>query len=245
MYYRVVSIFRPISRQNLPISLLLTITLAACVGPVKPVPTQESRETSPPPSEVAEAPKPVEPVPAERATIPDGPLPVPPLANGAQEPLVPTEPDTPVVEANPVLVTASRDAYTVTHATTATKTDAPLINTPFSIQVIPRQVMEDQQAVRLEDVTQNVSGVQRGFGYGEFAQQYHVRGFETNFNTFRNGFRLGQYGMDIANLDRVEVLKGPAAALYGRVDPGGLVNQVLKLPLVLSALCVATAIRLV
>ncbi len=228
MYYYVVSIFRAIVRQSLPISLLLTITLAACVGPVKPMPTQESQET-PPSTAATEAPQPTEPLPAQSA--PDKPLPVPPNGTGPQEPLVSTEPDTPVVEANPVLVTASRDVYTVTHATTATKTDTPLINTPFSIQAIPRQIMDDQQAVRLEDVTQNVSGVQRGFGYGEFAQQYHIRGFETNFNTFRNGFRLGQYGMDIANLDRVEVLKGPAAALYGRVDPGGLVNQVLKRPL--------------
>lgn len=224
-------ITRRISR-TVPGAFLIAIALTACIGPIKPVPTQQSQEAPPPPTATAEAPEAAEPAQTDTPpSVPIAPaLPLPPI--GAGQPIGSQgKEEMPVVEAKPVVVVASRESYAVTSSTTATRTDTPLMHTPMSIQVVPRQVMDDQQAIRLEDVTKNVSGVQRGFGYGDFAEQYHIRGFDSNFNTFRNGFRLGQYGFDIANLDRVEVLKGPAAALYGRVEPGGFVNQVLKRPL--------------
>lgn len=120
--------------------------------------------------------------------------------------------------------------YRVEEATTATKTDTPLRNTPQSVQVIDRQVMEDRQIIRLSEVAENVSGVQYAAGYGGLSSaDYYVRGFSTNGN-LRNGFRDFVFisPRDVANIERIEFLKGPASVLYGLSEPGGTVNTVTK-----------------
>ncbi|HUL76653.1 MAG TPA: TonB-dependent receptor, partial [Vicinamibacteria bacterium] len=133
-----------------------------------------------------------------------------------------------------VNVRDERGSYAEPEASTADKSDSPVMRTPFSVQVVPAQALVDQQAVRLQDVTRNVSGVQPAFGYGDQYEGFLIRGFETN-TTLRNGVRVGgeagRNGVDVANAERVEVLKGPAAILYGRLEPGGLVNVVTKRPL--------------
>ncbi|NJL64595.1 MAG: TonB-dependent siderophore receptor [Methylacidiphilales bacterium] len=136
-------------------------------------------------------------------------------------------------------VTGEEDSYQVPDATTATRTNTPLRDIPQSIQVIPRQVIEDRQVVRLSELADNVSGVQPERGYGGVSSQgYRIRGFLTNFETLRNGFP--DYGYfsprDVANVERVEFLKGPAAVLYGGsptqyAGGSGLVNTVTKKPL--------------
>lgn len=70
--------------------------------------------------------------------------PVPPPAERAQS----TSPDVPVVNVKPVYVMAQQESYHASHATTATKTDTPIMETPFSIQVVPQQVLKDQQTTR-------------------------------------------------------------------------------------------------
>lgn len=117
--------------------------------------------------------------------------------------------------------------YAVPNSTTATKTDTPIMETPVSIQVIPRKVMDDQQTISVGDALKNVSGVQPG-AY-TFYDNFMIRGFEAGQTTYRNGLR--QYtvtNLETANLNQVEVLKGPASILFGRVEPGGLVNLVTK-----------------
>lgn len=59
-------------------------------------------------------------------------------------------------------------SYNTPNASTATKTDTPIMETPLAIKVVPQQVLKDQQVTRLEDVYRNVSGVQAGFGYSNF-----------------------------------------------------------------------------
>jgi len=128
--------------------------------------------------------------------------------------------------------------YKVTDTVTATKTDTPIMETPFSIQVVPKQVLQDQQAVRLETAAENVSGTYSsrgagGIGGGQSAT--FLRGFET-FDYYRDGGRFnGGFVIngprEMANVERVEVLKGPASILYGRLEPGGMVNIVTKRPL--------------
>ncbi len=134
---------------------------------------------------------------------------------------------------NTIEIRADSDAtsYSVPNATTATKTDTPIMETPLSIQIVPQQVIQDQKATTLDQVLRNVSGVKSdAFATGEII---NLRGF-VSYTTFRNGFRLDDpNGAGIANLsnvDSVEVLKGPAAILYGRVEPGGVVNLVTKQP---------------
>jgi iron complex outermembrane receptor protein len=119
--------------------------------------------------------------------------------------------------------------YNRTSASTATKTDTPIMETPVSIQVVPRAVMDDQQAISVGDAVKNVSGVQPG-GY-TFYDNFILRGFDANFSTYRNGLRhQSTTALETANLERIEVLKGPAAVLYGRSEPGGLINLATKKP---------------
>lgn len=131
----------------------------------------------------------------------------------------------------PEMVVAEQpeQAYAVKQATTATKTDTPIIETPVSIQVVPQQVLQDQSAYRLQDAVKNVSGVQQRFSTGG-VDRFIVRGFDLGEAQYRNGIRLNNLNFDLANVEQVEVLKGPASVLYGRTEPGGLLNIVTKKP---------------
>ncbi|MFA5985011.1 MAG: TonB-dependent receptor [Methylococcaceae bacterium] len=131
--------------------------------------------------------------------------------------------------------------YTLPNATAGTKTDTPIIETPLNVQVISKQVLKDQQAITLGDALKNVSGVVvtpiTNFGNNRFdnggisATSITLRGFQSQ-TYFRNGFRLqqGAGARELANVEAIEVLKGPAAVLYGLVEPGGIVNVVTKQP---------------
>ncbi len=123
------------------------------------------------------------------------------------------------------------DHYTASNASTATKTNTPLMETPLSITVMPKAVIQDQQAVQLSDVTKNVSGVFQGTNLGGFVEQFIMRGFNTSYVNYYDGYRFpNASGMSLANAERVEVIKGTAANLYGRVEPGGMINVVTKRP---------------
>ena len=127
-------------------------------------------------------------------------------------------------------------AYHVPDAVAATKTDTPIMQTPVSVQVIPQQVLQDQQILRLDDAIQNVSGViPNNDSYGT-ADSFTIRGFDQNEVTYEDGIKVDQYttsgfSRDLANIEQVEVVKGPASVLYGRAEPGGLVDIVTKKPL--------------
>jgi iron complex outermembrane recepter protein len=124
--------------------------------------------------------------------------------------------------------------YKADTATTATKTDTPIFDLPVSIQVVPREVLDDRQVILLQDALETVSGVVPFAGGGSAFDNPRIRGFEAFRNVYRDGFRgrfFGNYIQSTAHLERVEVLKGPASVLYGRMEPGGLVNQVSKQPL--------------
>jgi iron complex outermembrane receptor protein len=133
-----------------------------------------------------------------------------------------------------VVVTGEQEAgYVVDDAATATRTDTPLRDIPQSIQVIPQQVLEEQQIIRTRDALRNVSGVGEGNGFGNSRETYVIRGFFTN-DVLRNGF-LERSNFrtfrETANLERIEILKGPASVLYGNLEPGGIVNLVTEVPL--------------
>lgn len=129
--------------------------------------------------------------------------------------------------------------YRLPNSSTATKTDTPIMETPFSVKVIPQQVMEDQQVIRVDQAVENVSGVIRSGANGLQRDTFTIRGFDTGGagNTYRNGVIFSQSlsqlstQREVANLDRIEVLKGPASLLYGRAEPGGVINYVTKQPL--------------
>lgn len=131
-------------------------------------------------------------------------------------------------------------AYTAPNASTATKTDTPIMQTPASVVVIPHQVLEDRQVTTVDQALQNASNIVVGGGgaAGDAApfSNISVRGFMADA-IFLDGTRLDNYGQSenvftqgFANVDKIEVLKGPAAILYGLVEPGGIVNIVTKQP---------------
>ncbi|MFT4053559.1 MAG: TonB-dependent receptor [Novosphingobium sp.] len=125
--------------------------------------------------------------------------------------------------------------YRATLSATATRTDSAIRDVPQSIQIVPRAVIEDQAAVRLTDVIQNVSSVQLNGTAGNRAETYSIRGFVSARYAI-NGFPLTS-GMDrpeaffdLANVERVEVLKGPASVMVGLSEPGGVINIVTRAP---------------
>ena len=126
--------------------------------------------------------------------------------------------------------------YSTNRATSATKTDTPIMETPASIQVVPREVIEDQNTPRVKDALENVSGVRPQPSLGTGAN-FIIRGFPNGNRIYRNGLGLiNGFGgldteLDTANVENIEVLKGPAAMLYGRIEPGGLININTKRPL--------------
>ncbi|MBW7902893.1 MAG: TonB-dependent receptor, partial [Rhodocyclaceae bacterium] len=143
-----------------------------------------------------------------------------------------------VAELATVEVRGSPDAgtsYAVRRASAATKTDTPLMETPVSIQVVPRAILDDRQAMSLPDaVNGNVSGVLGRTGAGYLYDNFILRGFgdTSGFGTaYRNGLMNRQDIYDVSNVEQIEIVKGPAAVLYGRIEPGGMVNYVTKKPL--------------
>jgi iron complex outermembrane recepter protein len=133
-----------------------------------------------------------------------------------------------------VVVTGEQEeGYQADEATTATRTDTPLREIPQSIQVIPRQVLEDQQVIQLEEAVRNVSGVTSGNTFADTQDGgFVIRGFPSFDLYLRNGFRDNAQGIrEFANVERVEVLKGPASVLYGNLEPGGVINFVTEMPL--------------
>lgn len=135
-----------------------------------------------------------------------------------------------------VVVTGERPTttdYRVPEASTATKIDADILDVPQSIQVIPNRLLEDRRVVRISEIADNVSGVEPFTGYGGVSSAgYYIRGFETDI-TLRNGFRASGFytPREVANIDRVEILKGPGSVLYGNFQPGGIVNTITEQPL--------------
>lgn len=141
----------------------------------------------------------------------------------------------PVAEGEEEEIVATGDkerGYRVPNTSTATKTDTPLRDVPGSIQVIPKQVITDQGVTRISDALRNVSGVAPQRDYSDDTDtRFNIRGFSNESATLRNGFRVGASEIAPNNIERIEVLKGPASVLYGQFEPGGVVNFVTKQPL--------------
>lgn len=79
-------------------------------------------------------------------------------------------------------------------------------------------------------MVKNVSGVFPGFTFGGLAEEFMLRGFNTGFVSYRDGFLFPAARLSLANVERVEVVKGAAANLYGRIEPGGMINLITKRP---------------
>ena len=136
-----------------------------------------------------------------------------------------------------VVTGAGRGAYRVPNASTATRTDTPIRDIPQSIQVVPQQVIRDQNITQLTEVIRNVPGTTPSQASSQIFGGFISRGFNVlafnSSNYLRNGFRdpAGSFVIDFTGVDRFEFLRGPASVLYGGGSPGGRINLVTKQPL--------------
>nr|ABK64085.1 putative ferrichrome-iron receptor [Janthinobacterium lividum] len=136
-----------------------------------------------------------------------------------------------------VTVSAERQHYRSLSATGATKTDALLMDLPQSVRVLTGDLLRDAGVTTLAGALDLASGIAKQSPLGGLWDSYAMRGFtgDPNFGSdyMINGFSSsrGYNGMrDGGNTQNVEVLKGPASALYGRGEPGGTVNITTKKP---------------
>jgi iron complex outermembrane receptor protein len=134
------------------------------------------------------------------------------------------------IELPPVQVTATR-------AETATKTDAPLIETPQAISVVTSSQMKEQAVQTIDQALRYTSGVVAETRGGASAREdfQYVRGFGPFGLNYLDGMKqpyasFGFFQNEPYFIDRIEVLKGPSSVLYGQNSPGGLVNLISKRP---------------
>jgi catecholate siderophore receptor len=115
-------------------------------------------------------------------------------------------------------------------ATTATRMNVPLKDIPQSVSVINSELLRSQAALSIQDALRNVPGVSIHLGEGR-RDQVLIRGFSAVNDQFLDGVRDdAPYYRDLSNVERIEVVKGPAAVLYGRGSSGGIVNRITKEP---------------
>ena len=130
-----------------------------------------------------------------------------------------------------IIVTGVSDGYLATNTVTATKTDTPLMNIPQTINVVTRDQLDDQAHHSLADILRYVPGTTVGQGEGN-RDQITLRGQNTTADFFLDGVRDDvQYYRGLYNIERVEILKGPYALIFGRGGGGGIINRVQKSPL--------------
>jgi catecholate siderophore receptor len=118
--------------------------------------------------------------------------------------------------------------YLTASSSAATKTLTPLLDVPQSITVVTQQLIHDQMMLSVGDVVRYVPGITAHQGENN-RDQVVIRGNSTSADFFVDGVRDDvQYYRDLYNLDRVEVLKGPNAMIFGRGGGGGVINRVTK-----------------
>ncbi|SAL72702.1 Fe(III)-pyochelin receptor [Caballeronia peredens] len=138
-----------------------------------------------------------------------------------------------VVSAQADALTEGSDSYRAKVATVAGKTPQAIREIPYSVSVLTRQRMDDQNMSTLEDALRYVPGVQAvdyGDGTAYFKARGNLLGIEFDGVSTVGGLQYLQQ-FDLAMYDRVEVLRGPSGVMDGTGEPGGTVNLVRKRPL--------------
>src|SRR6478672_9934355 len=133
-------------------------------------------------------------------------------------------------DADQIVVTGERVAYGVKATSTATKTPTDIRNIPQALSVISSAQIADQQVRSVGDLLLFVPGASYNSGEGN-RDTLVLRGNSSTADFFVDGVRDDvQYFRDFYNVERVEVLKGPNAMIFGRGGGGGILNRVLKKP---------------
>lgn len=142
-------------------------------------------------------------------------------------------PEEDAAEVNIVVTGAREQGYWLPDATTGSKTDTPILDLPFSVQVVPEELLEDRQVESLNEALRTVAGVTPDNPPYSAFEGFTIRGFSGR-NIIRNGLRDDTNitsRIAVPNIEQIEVLKGPAGALFSQGSPGGTVNIITKQPL--------------
>ena len=136
-----------------------------------------------------------------------------------------------------VQVTAHRRDYLPASSRTALGLDLSLFETPAAVSVIPQDLLLDQQVNNVDDALRNVAGVTKFKTGNGGEEKFSIRGFDASQSIYKDGARINNPlnasnipSTETANIERIDVLKGPSALLYGQGEPGGIINYVTKRP---------------
>lgn len=129
------------------------------------------------------------------------------------------------------VIVESRKGFNERSVTIGKSPIAPM-DLPQSIAVVSQGTIRDQQAQRLSDVIKNVNGIYLASTRGSTQENFSARGYSfSSSNMFKDGARVNTGAIpEISSLEKVEILKGSAAILYGNVAAGGIINMVTKQP---------------
>src|SRR3954468_22405697 len=127
--------------------------------------------------------------------------------------------------------------YVAGRSSSGTKTNTPIMETPQAVSVIGAEQIRDQKANKLDEVLRYTAGVRAGtFGADTRNDWWLIRGFKSDdVGLFLDGMQLfhtsyASWKLQTPNMERVEVLRGPSAVLYGGSSPSGIVNVISKMP---------------
>ncbi len=120
------------------------------------------------------------------------------------------------------------DGYVNDDGSSGTKTPTPLIDVPQAIAFITEDQLEDQSVRQLGDALRYVAGISLETGEGH-RDEIFIRGQETTADFYIDGLRDdAQYYRSLYNIERIEILKGANALIFGRGGGGGVVNRIAK-----------------
>jgi len=133
-------------------------------------------------------------------------------------------------ETGTIVVTGTRESYGTEATSTATRTTTNLNDVPQAISIVTERQIEDQAMLSIADVLRSVPGATIGQGEGH-RDQITLRGNNSTSDFFVDGLRDDvQYYRGLYNVERIEVLKGPNAMIFGRGGGGGVINRATKRP---------------
>lgn len=199
-----------VSRADAPVELTL-------LQPTPPGPTPRLPDTN------IEAPTP------EPPTAPAAPTNAP-LSAPFQPQTAPPRNDFPSVLTNSVFAAAPVTGYRATSSNTGSVVNVPTLGFPGTVNTFTSDLRKDQQALRIEDIIRDIGGAVQTNNAQLRPDSFFLRGLEMTSQNFRkNGFLDPTYTpRDFANVERIDVFKGPASIVYGSAQPAGTVNVITK-----------------
>ena len=131
-----------------------------------------------------------------------------------------------------IFASPKAEGYRAGSSTAGTLIDVPNLDLPSSIDVIPEDLRQDQQALQIDELLRDIGGAVKS-GNQQYPDNFFLRGFEVRPANYRkNGFLdPTATPRDFADVERIEILKGPASVLYGAGQPSGMINLITKKPL--------------